>query len=166
VRIGRTEGPTFGAALRDIVIRLNAVHQQVWLAMLRPMRDASRVVAALRSALFTRLDVLFEILALRYQQSVLARSDRRFANPTVCSGSAYNDFGLDGEMHWCLSNPPRWTAGGAQGFWGCWRRRSRRRPGSCVPWVSGSNERGHMADVSVWKFHAGLTASSIRHSSI
>ena len=28
VRIGRSDGPTFGAALRDVVIRLNAVHQK------------------------------------------------------------------------------------------------------------------------------------------
>jgi hypothetical protein len=28
VRIGRSDGPTFGAALRDVVLRLNAVHQK------------------------------------------------------------------------------------------------------------------------------------------
>src|SRR6185295_2260484 len=28
VRIGRSDGPTFGAALRDVVIRLNAAHQK------------------------------------------------------------------------------------------------------------------------------------------
>jgi AAA domain-containing protein len=28
VRMGRSDGPTFGAALRDVVIRLNAVHQK------------------------------------------------------------------------------------------------------------------------------------------
>jgi len=42
------------------------------------MRDALRTVAALRSALFVRIDVFFEILALRHQLGVLARSDRRF----------------------------------------------------------------------------------------
>jgi hypothetical protein len=48
------------------------------LAILQPMRDALRTVAALRSALFVRIDVFFEILALRHQLGVLARSDRRF----------------------------------------------------------------------------------------
>jgi hypothetical protein len=48
------------------------------LAILQPMLDALRMVAALRSALFTRLNVLVEILALRHQLGVLARSDRRF----------------------------------------------------------------------------------------
>ena len=42
------------------------------------MRDAIWTVAALRSALLIHLDLLFEILALRHQLSVLARSDQRF----------------------------------------------------------------------------------------
>ena len=42
------------------------------------MRDAHRTVAALRSALVRRVHVLFEILALRHQLGILARSDRRF----------------------------------------------------------------------------------------
>jgi hypothetical protein len=42
------------------------------------MRDVLRTVAALRSALSTRRDLLLENLALRHQLRVLARSDRRF----------------------------------------------------------------------------------------
>src|SRR2546428_3940335 len=42
------------------------------------MRDAFRTVAAFRSALSTRKDLLLEILALRHQLGVLGRSDRRF----------------------------------------------------------------------------------------
>jgi hypothetical protein len=42
------------------------------------MREAFRTVAALRSALSTRGHLLLELLALRHQLGVLARSDRRF----------------------------------------------------------------------------------------
>ena len=42
------------------------------------MRDVFRTVAALRSALSAHRDLLLEILALRHQLGVLARSDRRF----------------------------------------------------------------------------------------
>ena len=80
------------------------------------MRDAGRMVAALRAALFTRLDLLCEILALRHQQGVLARSDRRFRPADRLLWLCLQRFGLDGEMRWCLSSPPRLTAGGAQGF--------------------------------------------------
>src|SRR5712664_1206903 len=44
----------------------------------RPMPEAFRMVAALRLALSTRGNLLLEILALRHQLGVLARSDRRF----------------------------------------------------------------------------------------
>jgi hypothetical protein len=92
------------------------------------MSDALRMVAALRSALFTRLDVLFEILALRHQLGVLARADRRFR--------------LADRLLWlCLQRYwPRWRDAlvllqpatvarwRREGFWGCWRS-LRRRPG-------------------------------------
>ena len=48
------------------------------LARLQAMREAFRTVAALRSALSMRANLLLEILALRHQLGVLARSDRRF----------------------------------------------------------------------------------------
>jgi hypothetical protein len=42
------------------------------------MADVVRTVAAIRVALSSRRDLLFEILALRHQVTVLARSNRRF----------------------------------------------------------------------------------------
>jgi hypothetical protein len=42
------------------------------------VREAFQTVAALRSALSTRGNLLLELLALRHQLGVLARSDRRF----------------------------------------------------------------------------------------
>src|SRR5438128_12357835 len=48
------------------------------LAILQAMSAASWMVAALRSALCPRRDLLLEILALRRQVGVLGRSDRRF----------------------------------------------------------------------------------------
>ena len=48
------------------------------LAILRVMSDAFRTVAVIRSTLSARRDLLLEILALRHQLGVLARSDRRF----------------------------------------------------------------------------------------
>ena len=47
------------------------------------MRHAGRTVAATRFASSTRRDLLLEILALRHQLGVLARSNRRFARLTV-----------------------------------------------------------------------------------
>jgi hypothetical protein len=46
--------------------------------MLRAMRHLVRTVAAIRYALSTRRDLLLEIIALRHQLAVLARSNRRF----------------------------------------------------------------------------------------
>ena len=46
--------------------------------MLRAMSDVVRTVAAIRVAVSSRLDLLFEILALRHQVAVLARANRRF----------------------------------------------------------------------------------------
>ena len=86
------------------------------------------MVAALRSALSTHADIFLEILALRHQLGVLARSDRRFRRS-------------DRLLWLCLRRLwPRWrealvlvqpaTVGRwhREGFRGCWRR-SRRRPG-------------------------------------
>jgi hypothetical protein len=91
------------------------------------MRDAFRTVAAFWSALPTRRDLLLEILALRHQLGVLARSDRRFRPADrllwLC-------------LQWCW---PRWTDAlvlvqpvarwRRKGFWECCRPRSRRRLG-------------------------------------
>jgi hypothetical protein len=46
--------------------------------MLRGMRHVVRAVTAVRFALATRRDLLLEVLALRHQLAVLARSNRRF----------------------------------------------------------------------------------------
>jgi hypothetical protein len=46
--------------------------------MLRGMRNVARAVTAIRFALATRRDLLLEVLALRHQLAVLARSNRRF----------------------------------------------------------------------------------------
>ena len=93
------------------------------------MCDAFRTVAALRSALSARGDLLFEILALRHQLGVLARSDRRFRP-------------CDRWLWLCLRRLwPRWREAltlvqpatvarwHREGFRGLWSRRARRRPG-------------------------------------
>ena len=93
------------------------------------MRDALRMVAALRSALFARFDLLFEILALRHQLGVLARSNRRFR-------PADRLFWLCLQQAWprwrealVLVQPATVARWRREGFWECRRRRSRRRPG-------------------------------------
>src|SRR5215831_804979 len=92
-------------------------------AMLRTMRYALRTIAALRSALFTRRDLLLETLALRHQ---LSRSNRRFRPSDRL-------FWLVLRWLW-----PRWREGlvlvkpatvdqwHREGFHRWWRRRSRR----------------------------------------
>lgn len=66
VRIGRSDGPTFGAALRDVVIRLNAEHQKTLDRMLsrRPavaltVRRCEEVMSALSDADVPYQDDLF-----------------------------------------------------------------------------------------------------------
>jgi hypothetical protein len=92
------------------------------------MRDVFRTVAALRSALSARRDLLLENLALRHQLGVLARPDRRF-HPSD-------------RLFWLLLRRlwPRWREAlvlvqpatvnrwHREGFGRCWRRRLR-RPG-------------------------------------
>jgi len=93
------------------------------------MRSAFRTIAALRSALSSRRDLLFEYFALRHQLGVLGRSDRRFRS-------------ADRLLWVCLRRWwPRWRAAlvlvqpatvdrwHREGFLGCWRLHSRRRPG-------------------------------------
>ena len=97
--------------------------------MLQPMRDAVRMVAALRSALFTRLDVFCEILALRHQLGVLARSDRRFRAPDRLLRICLQRFWPRWRDALVLVQPATVARWGREGFWGCWRRNSQRRPG-------------------------------------
>src|SRR6266849_1010924 len=93
------------------------------------MRDAFRTVAALRSALSTRRDLLFENLALRHQLSVLARSDRRFRPCDrllwLCLRQLWTRW-KEALVLVELATVARWQR---DGFRGCWSRRSRRRPG-------------------------------------
>jgi hypothetical protein len=77
------------------------------------MRYAGRTVSAIRFAWSTRRDLLLEILALRHQLGILARSNRRFRAS---------------DRLLCLVQPAtvdRWHRGR---FHLCWRRRTR-RPG-------------------------------------
>ena len=97
--------------------------------MLQPMRDAVRMVAALWSALFTRLDVLCEILALRHQLDVLARSDRRFRAPDRLLRICLQRFWPRWRDALVLVQPATVARWRREGFWGCWPRNSRRRPG-------------------------------------
>jgi len=46
--------------------------------MLHAMRQVVRMVTTIRLAVWTRRDLLLEILALRHQVAVLTRSNRRF----------------------------------------------------------------------------------------
>jgi hypothetical protein len=66
VRIGRSDGPAFGAALRDVVIRLHAVHQKALdrmssrrLAMALAVRRCEEALAALSDANVPYQDNLF-----------------------------------------------------------------------------------------------------------
>jgi hypothetical protein len=53
VRIGRSDGPTFGAALRDVVIELNAVHQKALDRMLSRRPVVALAVRSCEEALHT-----------------------------------------------------------------------------------------------------------------
>ncbi len=98
------------------------------LAILQPMRDALRTVAALRSAVFTRLDVLFEILSLRHQLGVLARADRRFRPTDRLLWPRVQRCWRQWREALVLVQPATVARWRRQGFWDCWRTRSRRRP--------------------------------------
>ena len=54
--------------------------------MLRAMREVVRMVTAIRFALWTRRDLLLEMLALRHQLAVLGVRMGAFAHLTVCCG--------------------------------------------------------------------------------
>src|SRR5207244_9759872 len=72
-----TLAPATRAGRHNYVHRNSLTFAQL-LATLQAMREAFRTVAALRSALSTRGNLLLELLALHHQLGVLARSDRRF----------------------------------------------------------------------------------------
>jgi len=56
VRIGRSDGPTYGAALRDVVIRLHSVHQQALDRLSRRRPEIALALRACEEALFALSD--------------------------------------------------------------------------------------------------------------
>jgi hypothetical protein len=85
------------------------------LARLQAMRETLRTLAALRSALSTRRDLLFENLALRHQLGVLARSDRHFRPGGRLLWLCFRRYGLAGGTPWSWSGRPRSPGGIAKG---------------------------------------------------
>ena len=99
------------------------------LATLQGMRAAIWTVAGFRSALCARRDLLLEILALRHQLCVLARSDRRFRPSHRLLWLCLRRVWPRWREELVLVQPatvPHWHR---EGFRGCWSRRARRRPG-------------------------------------
>src|SRR6266851_280650 len=92
------------------------------------MRDVFRTVAALRSALSTRRDLLLEHLALRHQLGVLARSDRRFRPSDRLLWLCLRRLWPRWRKALVLVQPATVARWHREGFRGCWRCRSR-RPG-------------------------------------
>ena len=99
------------------------------LAILRAMRAACRTVALLRAALSTRRDLLLEMLALRHQLGVLRRSDRRFRPSDRLLWVCLRRLWPRWREALVLVQPATVARWHREGFRGCWRRRSRRRPG-------------------------------------
>src|SRR3989442_1576843 len=93
------------------------------------MREAFRTVAALRSALSTRGNLLLELLALRHQLGVLARSDRRFRPSDRLLWACLRRFWPRWREALVLVQAATVSRWHREGFRGCWRPRSRRRPG-------------------------------------
>jgi hypothetical protein len=99
------------------------------LAILRAMRDAFRTIAVLRSALTAHRDLLLEILALRHQVCVLGRSDRRFRPSDRLLWVCLRRWWPRWSETLMLVQPGTVARWHREGFRGCWRRRSRQRPG-------------------------------------
>jgi hypothetical protein len=92
------------------------------------MRDVFRAVAAVRLALSTRRDLLLEILALRHQLAVLARSNRRFRASDRLLWLLLRRSWLPWRHALVLVQPATVDRWHRRGFCRCWRRRSQ-RPG-------------------------------------
>src|SRR5438309_1090017 len=90
------------------------------------MRNAFRTVAALRSALSTRRDLLLEYLALRHQLGVLARSDRRFRPSDRLLWLCLRRLWPRWRKALVLVQPATVARWHREEFCGCWRRRRRR----------------------------------------
>jgi len=87
------------------------------------------VAGTIRAALNTRRDLVLEIVALRHQLSVLARSDRRVRPSDRLLWLCLRRFWHRWKEALVLVEPATVSRWHRQGFAGCWRRRSRRRPG-------------------------------------
>jgi hypothetical protein len=98
-------------------------------ARLQAMRDAFRTVAVLRSALSTRGNLLLEILALRHQLGVVARSGRHFRSADCLLGVCLRRLWPRWQEALVLVQPATVDRWHREGFRGCWRRLLRRRPG-------------------------------------
>src|SRR6202158_2180682 len=93
------------------------------------MRETFRTVAALRSALSTRANLLLEILALRHQLGVLARSNRRFRPSDRLLWVCLRRWWPQWREALVLVQPTTVARWQHEGFRGWWTFRSRRRPG-------------------------------------
>jgi hypothetical protein len=93
------------------------------------MRNAFRTIATLRSALSSRRDLLFEYFALRHQLGVLGRSDRHFRSADRLLWLCLRRWWPRWQDALVLVQPATVARWHREGFRGCWRRRSRRRPG-------------------------------------
>lgn len=92
------------------------------------MRDIVRIGAAARSAHATRRDLLLEVLALRHQIGVLARSNRRFRPADRLVWLFLRWFWPQWRDALVLVQPATVDHWHRDGLVQCWRRRSR-RPG-------------------------------------
>ena len=79
------------------------------------MQHVIRTLAAIRFALSTRRDLLLEILALRHQLAVLARSNRRFRPSDRLLWLILRGCGRGGATRWCWFGRPPSIGGTALG---------------------------------------------------
>src|SRR6266849_6657050 len=115
-------------ARHNYIHRVSLTFAQL-LARLQTMLEAFRTVAALRSALSTRGNLLLELLALRHQLGVLARSDRRFRPSDRLLWVCLRRFWHRWSEALVLVQTATVARCYREGFRGCWRRRSRRLSG-------------------------------------
>ena len=99
------------------------------LAILRAMRNAALTVAAIRTALSTRGELFLESLALHHQLGVLVRSDRRVRPSDRLFWRCLRRWWPRWRDALVLVQPATVARWEREGVRGCWRRRSRRRPG-------------------------------------
>ena len=86
-------------------------------------------MARIRAALNARRDLVLEMVALRHQLDVLARSDRRFRPGDRLFWLCLRRWWQRWKEALVLVEPATVSRWHRQGFAGCWRRRSRRRAG-------------------------------------